>query len=636
MAARGRRANPLVLLGAALLAIIVIGVLLWTSTRLFNRSGEAAASIVVLPFIDLTAEKADQAFCDGLTEELSNWLAQIPTLRVVARTSAFAFRGQGKDVRTIGKELGTNHVLEGSMRRSGDHMRVTVQLIDARNGYHLWSENFDRPLTDAISLQEEISRSVAGTLKVRLTPDSERQFAARRTADPQAYQLFLLGRHYAQLLTPESNDRAIDLYRQVLSADPKFAPAYTELARARLNQGFFRELPIADVAAQMEPLIAAALRLDDRLSAAYAVRGALRAAQSRTKEGLDDLQFAISLNPSYMSAFAEMGRIRLFQGQPREALTNYDRAAALDPLNFTTQEQRCTVLDDLAQYDDALAACKRARVLQPEGASPADSLAWLAESRGRIDEALRWNAESLKAEPNEDFNLYLTRANLFLFVGLAAPARAAIELGRRATKNEDYADVGLVRVAYREGGADALRAHLAASRLEQSPHATALFEAAYSRMLLGEAAAVKDLIARAVVAPDRIPGYAESPFFARGARLEGTSYRLDLAVAELALGDRDSALRELNNVLAMLNGMIASGVERNATYELRAKVYALEGQGDTAMQDLEKAVKLGWRRSWWATHEPYFASLQSRSDFQELMAQVSRSNDRLIENMKPD
>src|ERR1700722_4110592 len=115
-------------------------------------------SIVVLPFIDMSEEKSDQPFCDGLTEELSNWLAQIPTLRVVARTSAFAFRGQGEDVRKIGRELGSNHVLEGSMRRFGDHLRITVQLIDARSGYHLWSENFDRPVDDAIKIQEDVSR----------------------------------------------------------------------------------------------------------------------------------------------------------------------------------------------------------------------------------------------------------------------------------------------------------------------------------------------------------------------------------------------------------------------------------------------------------------------------------------------
>jgi transcriptional activator of cad operon len=630
------RIRPIILGGAALAAVILIGSFIWTRLQTASPFAGNPASIVVLPFIDLTAEKSDQAFCDGLTEELSNWLAQIPTLRVVARTSAFAFRGKDQDVRAIGKALDTNHVLEGSMRRSGNHVRISVQLIDASTGYHLWSENFDRPMEDSIDVQEGISRSVAGTLKVRLTADSERQFAARRTENPQAYQLYLLGRHYVQQMTAESTERAIDLYQQVLAADPKFAPAYTQLAYARLNQGYFQALPIADVATQMEPLIATALRLDDRLSAAYAVRGALRAAQSRTREGLDDLQFAISLNPSDMAAFAEIGRIRLIGGQPREALASYDRAAALDPLNYMLQEQRCTALEDLARYVEAESACTRARVLQPGIASPDDQLAWLAESRGQIDAALRWNAKSIEASPSDTFDLYWARATFFLSVGLAASARSTIELGRSATQDGDNANIALVRVVYCEGGADALRSYLDSSHLEQSTHAVALFEAGYARMLLGDAAAAKELIARALVARDRVPGFAEDPWYARGAEPEGTLYRINLAVAELAHGDRPSAQRELNSVLAMVDQMIAAGVERHATYELRAKVYALEGRGDDAMRDLGTAAKLGWRRTWWATHEPYFASLQSRTDFQALMAQVSGSNDRLTENMNVD
>jgi TolB-like protein/DNA-binding winged helix-turn-helix (wHTH) protein/tetratricopeptide (TPR) repeat protein len=634
--AQKRNLTPIFLAGVALIVVIAAGVWIWKRSLTGSPLGTDANSIVVLPFIDMTAEKTDQSFCDGLTEELSNWLAQIPTLRVVARTSAFAFRGQSEDVRKIGKALDTNHILEGSMRRSGDHMRITVQLIDARSGYHLWSEDFDRPIADAIKMQEDISRSVAETLKVRLTSDSEQQLLARRTSDPEAYQLYLLGRHYSQQMTPESTERAIDLYSKVVTADPKFALGYTQLAYARLNQGFYNNIPIADVAAQVEPLITAALRLDSRMSAAYAVRGTLRAAQDRTKEGLGDLQLAISLNPSDMPAYTEIGRIQLFDGQPKDSLQNYDRAAALDPLNFAIQEQRCIVLDDLARYEEAENACERARVLQPAVASNADGLAWLAESRGRVDEALRWNEASLKAEPDDDFNLYWTRADLFLSVGLPVSARAAVELGRHATKNEDDAKVALVRVVYLEGGAEALRSYVSSAHLDQSQHAIALFEAAYARLVSGDALAAKELIARAVVAPDRDTGFAESPFYARGARIMGTSYRLDLAVADLALGDRLSAQRELESVLAMLNRMIAAGVERHGTYELRAKVYALEGRGEDAMRDLSKAAKLGWRRAWWATHEPYFASLWPRSDFQALISEVSRSNDRLTENIKPD
>jgi transcriptional activator of cad operon len=631
-----RHLTPIILGSLVLIALLVTGALISKKSSTSARLSAAANSIVVLPFMDMTAEKTDQSFCDGLTEELSNWLAQIPTLQVVARTSAFAFRGQSEDVRKIGKALDTNHILEGSMRRSGDHMRVTVQLIDARSGYHMWSENFDRPVEDAIKMQEDISRSVADTLRVRLTSEAERQLVARRTGNPQAYQLYLLARYHAQQLTKESTDRAIDLFQQMLAADPKFAPVYTELAYARMNQGFFHSIPIAQVTEQVEPLIASALRLDDRMSAAYAVRGALRVAQSRAKEGLADLQRAISLNANDMGAFAMIGRMRLADGQPREALKNYQRAAALDPLNFTLREQLCTALQDLAQYEAATEACERARVLQPGIARAADGLAWLAESRGRIDEALQWNAKSLKPEPHDDFDLYWTRATLFLAVGLAAPARRAVELGRSITKDEDNADAALVRVTYREGGGESLRAYLASSRLDQSPHVSALFESAYARMLLGEAPAAKELIARALLAPDRELGFAEDPWSARAATPVGSSYRIDLAVADITLGDQVSAQRELETVLTMLNAMIGAGVERSGTYELRAKVYALKGQGDDAMRDLNKAASLGWRRAWWALHEPYFASLRSRSDFQALMTRVNRSNDRLISTIEAD
>jgi transcriptional activator of cad operon len=626
---------PLVLGVALLTALLAVGTMIWKKTST-SALLPTANSIVVLPFIDMTADKSDQSFCDGLTEELSSWLAQIPTLRVVARTSAFAFRGQAEDVRQIGKSLDTNHILEGSLRRSGDRMRITVQLIDALTGYHLWSEDFDRPVDDAIKIQEDISRSVASTLQVRLTSDSERQFALRRMTDPRAYQLYLLGRHYAQLLTAESTEREIDLYQQVLTAEPNFAPAYTQLAYARLNQQYFKNLPIAETSAQVEPLIATALRLDDRLSAAYAARGALRSLQNRTKEALDDLQRAISLNPSDMPAFAQIGRIRLVFGQPRDALESYDHAAALDPLNFAIQEQRCTVLADLARYEEADTACKRARTLQPGSAVAADGLAWLSEAQGKIDDALKWNAVALKADPNSGFEYYWTRAMLFLSVGMAAPARAAVELGRRSTKSEEDPNVAFMRVIYLEGGSDALRRYFNSSQIEQSPHAQALFEAAYCRLLLGDADAVKQLIARALAAPDRTPGFAELPYDARTTNSVGSSYRLDLAVADLALGDRESADKELNSVLEMLNKMIGDGVERNATYELRARVYALKGRGDDAMRELDKAVKRGWRRAWWASHEPYLASLRPRGDFQALMSEVDRSNNRLAESINAE
>jgi tetratricopeptide (TPR) repeat protein len=189
-------------------------------------------------------------------------------------------------------------------------------------------------------------------------------------------------------------------------------------------------------------------------------------------------------------------------------------------------------------------------------------------------------------------------------------------------------------VVYCEGGKAGLRAYIESVHLDQSSNAVTLQEAAYSHLLLGDAAAVKGLVARALVAPDRLPGFAETPWYARGARAIGISYRLDLAAADIALGDRIEAIQELEIVLTMVNKMIADGVERYGTYELRAKVYALQGKNDEAMRDLSKAALLGWHRAWWAVHEPYLAGLRNRSDFQALIARVNRSNDLLTDKLK--
>jgi TolB-like protein/DNA-binding winged helix-turn-helix (wHTH) protein/tetratricopeptide (TPR) repeat protein len=590
----------------------------------------AANSIAVLPFVDMTADKSDQSLCDGLTEELSNWLSQIPTLRVVARTSAFAFQGRNEDVRQIGKALGTTHLLEGSVRHYDDHVRVTVQLIDAHDGFHEWSSSFDRTSSDTIALQDDISRAVAETLKIRLTAGAQREFAARRTADPDAYRMYLLARHLDQQATSEATDEAAELYAQVLKADPKFVPAYARLARARLNQSYYRLTPVSELTAGMEPLITTALGIDDRYADAYAVRGALRAAQGRNPEAVIDLKRAISLDPSDMGAFAELGRIQLLDGRPHEALESYEHAVSLDPLNGILHNQRCMALEDLARYDEALEACERARTLLPHSALAFDSLSWLAESRGRIDEALRWNSAAINAEPHPDFELYRTRATLYLALGLAAPARKALESGHGPTQQLDAA--ALVRTVFCEGGTEALRRYLSSVRLDQSTESIPLREAAYAHLLLGDAAEVKQLMARALSAPDLQAEFADEPWDSG----TGNSYRVDLATAELSLGERAEAERELDIVLTMLNRMIAGGVERYATYELRAKVHALKGQSEDAMRDLSKAATLGWRRTWWARHEPYFAALESRNDYQTLLASVAASNERLIERVQSE
>lgn len=602
------------------LALIVgIAAASWPILR-SNRAVPATPqvdSIVVLPFVDNSEGKADQPFCDGLTEELSNWLAQIPNLRVVARTSAFSFRGISEDVRAIGHTLGVTHVLEGSSRRSGDHMRIGIELIDARTGFHLWSSEYDRPLEDTIRIQEDVARSVADSLELKLTEDTAQRFAARRSDNPEAYRLYLLARHSQQSRTPESNSDAIELYRRSLSLDPTFALAHVGLAYATLNEIHLNDRPVSEVAAAAEPLLSRAEQLDPDLPELYAVRAGLREELGQTDDALKDLKHAVDLNPNGSWAFAELGRLYSAEAKPREALRALQQALALDPLDYVLHARQCVVLQDLARFAQAAAACERARSLQGDENWAAVVSEWLARSQGDLVQSLVWSQRVLRADP-DNITAYERLGDVLLILGRAAEARAVYERARDVTHEVERVELGLARVDYFEQGADGLRRDLARAQLERSVHSRTLIDAAYLHLLLGDAPSARDLMERAMSAPDFEANRLNSPWSARW----GQSDLLILATAEQLSGDRTHASAHLQQIADMINQLMAAGEERGGLYALKADVLALQGNDAEALRALARAVDLGWRGSWLAQREPYLSSLWRQSSFQALMTRV--------------
>lgn len=618
----GQRRLRLALGGAAALAVLaLLAAVLWSPVQRYFAPASPTPSIVVLPFIDMTDNRQDQAFCDGLTEELSNWLAQIPTLRVVARTSAFAYQGRDVDVRTIGRELGASHLLEGSVRRSGNQLRITAQLVSTRDGFHLWSANFDRPIDDVVKVQEEIARSVADNLEIRLTEQTGQGFAARRGGTPQAYQLYLLARHHQQGLTRDDNDRAIELYQQALALDKNFALAYTGLASAYINQSYLNGLSIKDVADKAEPLLATAVRLDGNLADIYTARGALRSDQGRNDEALRDLRHAIDLNPNDSDALAEMGYLFIYNARPRDALASYSAAATLDPRNFNLQARRCIAFADMARFDEADLACAHARALAPESSWALVATSWLDWARGRIDDALKWNALALKASPNE-FTLYKDRSNLLLSLGLPAAARATLEQARPTAPNDEAVAVRLALIDYYQGGAPALRSQLASAHFETSARADTLLLAARLQLLLHDAAAARRLLDQALAAADLGRDTLDNAWIER----EGESNELAMAITELWMDDRPAALRRLDALATRVQALMQAGVERYGAYKLRAEVLALRTDADGAMLALRHAADLGWREAMQAEHDPAFESLRSRSDYRALIERAKQQN----------
>jgi TolB-like protein/DNA-binding winged helix-turn-helix (wHTH) protein len=612
------------LLGAVATVIVAIATaafVLWP--RLASQTDEP--SIVVLPIVDMTVGGTEQPFCDGLTEELSNWLAQIPILRVVARTSAFAFRDRNADVREIGRQLGTTHVLEGSLRRSGNVLRVTVQLVATKDGYNVWSGSYDFSLTDVFQVQEQVARAVADNLELRLGKDTAFRLADRRSTSGRAYSLYLVARHHQQQRTKQDNDRAIELYQDAIAADSNFALAQVGLAYAYLNQRFFNNRPIESIARDAQPLLASAAHNAPQLADLYVARGALETELLRKNDALRDLRHAAALNPNSREAAAELGFYYLVSGEPRRALGYYSHAAELDPLDYNLHAQRCLALTDLAEFDSAAAACERARALEPASAWAYRASSAFEEARGRILDALNWNTAALAHSPDL-LDSYAERGTWLLTLGLtdrlAANRDAAVAAAGNMRTQFELIWLDLI-AAYAAGGPAAVRALIDSSQLSRSDDPTVLFALARAELLADDAQNARALVDRALASPELTSEVLASPWQAR----IGCSNLLIAAAAYQATGDGPAARARLDQLSALLNGLVAAGVRRHGVYGLQAQVAALRGDPDSAMAALQRAAELGWRDVWLAEHEPQYASLRARPDFSALTRRIRAEND---------
>jgi len=301
--------------------------------RLPRRESQASVpSIAVLPFTNLSADKENEYFSDGLAEEIINALTQLPGLRVTARTSSFSFRGKDVDVRKIGAELNVENILEGSVRKAGNRIRVTAQLIDVAGGYHLWSERYDREMTDVFAIQDEIAAAIVNKLRVRLSGD--RPLVKRYTENVEAYNFYLEGRYHMLKVTGESLARSKACYEQALAIDSRYALAYSGLAAYHYWLAHFhftspRESLSAAKAAALE-----ALKLDDTLAEAHSLLALVLGYLDFDWAGAERTHLrALELNPGSPDVHHYYGfHCLLTLGRLDEAIAECQRAVELDPL----------------------------------------------------------------------------------------------------------------------------------------------------------------------------------------------------------------------------------------------------------------------------------------------------------------
>jgi len=368
----------------------------------------SAASVAVLPFVNMSNDPDNEYFSDGLTEELLNVLAKISELKVAARTSSFHFKGQTGDVAEIGRRLGVATVLEGSVRKSGSRFRITAQLINAADGYHMWSETYDRELDDIFAIQDEISSSVAKALEVRLLDrDTDPQFVGG-TLNTDAFQAYLLGVHYRNLGDHEDTlYSAIEAFQHAVDLDPEYAKAYVGLADAWNHMSNNSFVLYEEGNTNMEIAVTRALELAPRLAEAHLALGHLRFFHKQDLHGAyEAFNTALELNPGNVEVQLEYARINCYQGHYEEGIAAARRALELDPVSLIANHLLGHILYFSRRYEEAIPALRHTLQMEPRYPKPhyfiAMSLFWLGQPDAAWEEIqqepldwMRWAASAV-------------------------------------------------------------------------------------------------------------------------------------------------------------------------------------------------------------------------------------------------
>ncbi|HKG91725.1 MAG TPA: protein kinase [Gemmatimonadaceae bacterium] len=325
-------------------------------------------SVAVLPFANLGASADDEYFSEGITEDIIAQLSQIASLKVISRTSVMRYKGTTKGTREIAAELSVTHVVEGTVRRASNRLRIVAQLIDAASDAHLWARTFDRDLTDVFAIQTEVAEQVAGALRARLSPEERARAARRPTGDSEAYNLFLLGRHHYYRASPDSVAQAIACFERAIARDPRFARAYAMLAKTYCWHvgGYFGVRP-RETAAKAIAYAARALEIDPDVAEAHVALGWVEGthrydwagARARYERGL-------ALNPNSELAHLMYGFHLLMEGRPEEALDASYRAVELDPASPETRGTGALISHIARRFDDAMGALESAEAQFPD------------------------------------------------------------------------------------------------------------------------------------------------------------------------------------------------------------------------------------------------------------------------------
>jgi TolB-like protein/DNA-binding winged helix-turn-helix (wHTH) protein/Tfp pilus assembly protein PilF len=579
----------------------------------------AENGLVVLPFANFSDDPEMEYFSDGLTEEVLNRLVAIDGLAVVARTSSFAFKGSNRDVRDLGRALGVVYVLEGSVRRQGDQVRIAAQLIDVRNGFHLFSRVYERPLADVFTVQEQVALEVGAALEPRLAGLLGDVAPAGQETSAEAMEAYLLGKYLQRKLTVESLQRAVRELRKAVAIDPGFARGHADLATTLALATMYAERPIAEVRDEIEASIARALELNPTSSAAWHARGLLAYGENLPDDAMQAFARAHQLDPHNAGSLAMHGRVLYWLGNHREAAAMTRLALQKDPLNTGVIHNHAAILTQLGEFSEAERWLRRAMEMDlgDHDLNTLWTMAGLKYAAGQHREATQWY--ELGIEEGNAHSLVRTQLGW-----------ALLELGE-FDRSLAWIEDGLAKAGDPLGQLDSLVAwHYFQGDVGGAANSVRIYDErfpghvkmpafrAFAALLQGDAAtAIREYESLAGQDSDRLHHPWDMMY--------GHWHALHLARARQLAGQHDAAdltLAEAERRLAIYARQ--AGMPAMVAY-FRAAIASLRGHRDLALEHLAKANQAGWRRHAQVRHSPLFAGLQDDARLEVLLTAVQQS-----------